>query len=123
MSNSTNEIVISKYNDLKKNHKLFRIPILYFLKTLYYNKQEGISFVDLKSICGFKDGDLSKITYLLDSFELIDISKTFEVESKRSRTIYKITDRGIMFIEQFSADIIDTLLVTNKKKEEEKEDG
>ena len=116
----TNELVVSKYNDLKKNHKLFRIPILYFLRTLYYsNKQEGISFADLKSMCSFKDGDLSKITYLLESYELIDIAKTFEVDTKRSRTIYKLTDRGVTFIEEFSADVIDTLLVVTKKEKEQ----
>jgi DNA-binding PadR family transcriptional regulator len=114
MSNDTTTLAILRYNDLRKNHKLFRIPILYFLKTLYHYKG-GLSFANLKSMCGFKDGDLSKITSLVESYELIDITRVFE--NKRSKTTYKLTDKGILFLEQFSRDIIDTLLVIKNNKD------
>ena len=53
---------------------------------------DGLSFTDLKSLCGLTDGNLNRHLEVLREAKLVEIQK--DARRGRSRTLCKITPRG-----------------------------
>ena len=53
---------------------------------------DGLSFTDLKSLCGLTDGNLNRHLEVLREAKLVEVQK--DARRGRSRTLCKITSRG-----------------------------
>jgi predicted ArsR family transcriptional regulator len=74
---------------------------------------KGLSFGDLKQLCGLSDGNLSRHLQVLQEAGLVEISKTFE--NNRPQTTCKLTRNGrrrfldyLALLEQLVRDAADT---------------
>jgi DNA-binding PadR family transcriptional regulator len=99
--------------NITKHKDVFKLDVLYFLRTLYYCRN-GLTYKTLKKDYSFQDGQISKIAYFLQEKGYINMEKT--IENNRSKTVCKITTEGIIFLESFTTEIIDTLLIDVPKR-------
>jgi DNA-binding PadR family transcriptional regulator len=95
--------------NIPEYRKMFKMDLLLFLKVVYNHQQEGITFTKFKESYEFKDGQLSKIAIFLSIHNYITIDKNFV--NRYPQSTYHITEKGIKFIESFSKEIKEILLV------------
>lgn len=69
-------------------HEKARLGIL----TSLMANSEGLSFADLKALCGLTDGNLSRHLQILHDADLVEICKNNS--GRRPHTLYKLTTNG-----------------------------
>jgi DNA-binding MarR family transcriptional regulator len=60
--------------------------------TCLITHSKGLTFGDLKALCGLTDGNLSQHLRVLEAAAMVEISKSFK--SNRPRTLCRITPKG-----------------------------
>lgn len=69
-------------------HEKARLSIL----TSLADHPKGLSFTELRELCGLTDGNLSRHVQILEEAGMIDVSKGFE--GRRPLTTCQLTDKG-----------------------------
>ena len=69
-------------------HEKARLSIL----TSLADHPKGLSFNELRDLCGLTDGNLSRHVQILEEAELIAVTKSFE--GRRPNTSCKLTEQG-----------------------------
>lgn len=69
-------------------HEKARLSIL----TSLFAHRKGLSFQELKELCGLSDGNLSRHARILEDAGFIDVQKGYE--GRRPRTDYTLTKTG-----------------------------
>jgi predicted ArsR family transcriptional regulator len=79
-------------------HEKARLGIMTSLVT----HPAGLSFADLKELCGLTDGNLNRHLHVLQEAGLVEVSK--RTQRKRPQTLCRLTDRGqTKFLEYLAA--------------------
>lgn len=69
-------------------HERARLSVL----TSLLSHPRGLTFVDLKQLCGLTDGNLSRHLQVLEKEKMVEILKGYE--QNRPQTLCRITSRG-----------------------------
>lgn len=69
-------------------HEKARLAIL----TSLADHPTGLSFTELRDLCGLTDGNLSRHVQILEAAEILQVIKTFE--GRRPHTSCRLTDEG-----------------------------
>lgn len=96
-------------------HEKARLSIL----TSLFAHRKGLSFQELKELCGLSDGNLSRHARILEDAGLIIVQKGYE--GRRPRTDYKLTETGVAeflsYLEELEKVIRDAHSKKKKKAE------
>ena len=85
-------------------HEKARLGIL----TSLADYREGLSFGELRDLCGLTDGNLSRHVQILEEAGLIDVTKGFE--GRRPHTSCKLTSEGRQRFDDYLA-VLEQVLI------------